>query len=223
MSAAPLRLLPSQPDDRGGLEDPSFRNLLSPADWARLPEAVRIRFSKKLDGAARVYAGEVVACRMSRTGWMLAQALRLIGAPLPIAETSGLPTVVTVTENGQSGGQNWTRVYSRRSGFPQVIHSTKMFSGPTGLKEYIGTGINMALTLSVVDTALVFTSAGYFVQFGRASIRLPRWLEPGQTVVTHRDLGAGAFLFTLQLVHPLFGALIHQEAKYREVELCAAS
>jgi hypothetical protein len=148
---------------------------------------------------------------------MLAQSLRIFGAPLPIADTSGLPTVVAVTEDAASGGQNWTRIFSRRLGFPQVIHSTKSFSGPTGLEEYIGAGIRMALTLSVVDAALVFKSAGYFIQLGRWRLRIPCWLEPGETLVCHSDVGGGLFLFTLMLVHPWIGVLIHQEAVYREV------
>jgi Domain of unknown function (DUF4166) len=156
-------------------------------------------------------------------GGMLAHALRVIGAPLPIADTSGLPTVVAVTEDHGSGGQNWTRIFSRRKGFTQVIHSTKSFSGPTGLEEHIGAGIRMALTLSVDGSALVFRSAGYFVQLGQWRFRIPRWLGPGETLVSHSDLGNGTFLFTLTLAHPWLGTLVHQEAQYREVEPCHAA
>ena len=133
-------------------------------------------------------------CTMSRAGWLLAQALRVIGAPLPLARQIGLPAVVTVTEDHASGGQNWTRVYARASGFPQVIHSTKRFSGSTGLEEYIGHGIRMALTLSVENGTLVFTSAGYFIDCGGFCFRLPRWLAPGKTVVTHRETTGNEFL-----------------------------
>ena len=81
----------------------------------------------------------------------------------------------------------------------------------------------MALTLSVKKSALIFASAGYFIQFGRWSMRLPRWLEPGRTIVSHREIAEGAFLFTLDLVHPWFGTLVHQEAIYHEVEPCSAA
>ena len=117
-----------------------------------------------------------------------------------------------------SGGQNWTRVYARDSGFPQVIHSTKRFSGSTGLEEYIGHGIRMALTLSVENGTLVFTSAGYFIDCGGFCFRLPHWLAPGKTVVTHSETTGNEFLFTLELSHPLFGTLIRQEALYSEVQ-----
>jgi hypothetical protein len=206
------------------LGDLRFRGLLSAADWAKLPPAVRRRFSKRLKGGATaIYTGHVTMCHMSRAGWLFAQALRIIRAPLPLAHGSGLHTVVSVTEEGLSGGQNWTRVYARRSGFPQVIHSTKRFSGPTGLEEYIGFGIRMTLMLTVENGALVFSSAGYFIDIGRLSIALPRWLSPGRTVVTHRETSREQFLFTLDLTHRWLGTLIHQEALYTEVQACPAA
>jgi hypothetical protein len=199
-----------------------FRELLLPAEWAALPQAVRHRFSKRLSGAATaVYTGHVTMCAMSRTGWLLAQALRVIGAPLPLARQIGLPAIVTVKEDHASAGQNWTRVYARASGFPQVIHSTKRFSGSTGLEEYIGHGIRMALTLSVENSTLVFTSAGYFIDCGGFYLRLPRWLTPGKTVVTHSETTGNQFLFTLELSHSLFGTLVRQEALYSEVRVCS--
>lgn len=201
-----------------------FRSLLSPAAWAALPPAVRHRFSKRLaGGATAVYTGHVTICAMSRAGWLLAQALRIIGAPLPLARQTALPTVVTVTEERASGGQNWTRVYARKSGFPQVIHSTKRFSGSTGLEEYIGHGIRMALTLSVENGTLVFTSDGYFLDVGWLCLRLPRWLAPGKTIVTHHETAGHEFRFTLDLSHPFFGTLIHQEALYTEVQACVGA
>jgi hypothetical protein len=206
------------------IQDFRFPGLLSPADWAALPLAVRHRFSKSLaGGATAIYTGHVTVCTMSRTGWLLAQALRIVGAPLPLTRHTGLPTVVSVTEESASGGQNWTRLYARKSGFPQIIHSTKRFSGSTGLEEYIGHGIRMALTVSVENGTLLFTSAGYFIDLGWLCLRLPRWLAPGQTVVTHRETAGDEFLFALDLTHPWFGTLVHQEALYAEVQACSGA
>src|SRR5262244_3430138 len=68
------------------LGDLRFRALLSDHDWAALPRAIRRRFSHRLAGGATiVYTGTVIATRMSRAGWCLAQAVRPIGAPLPIS------------------------------------------------------------------------------------------------------------------------------------------
>jgi hypothetical protein len=199
------------------LDDHRFRALLSDEDWGRLPLAVWRRFSKRLaDGATMVYIGEVEEVRCSRTGWWLAQAVRAIGGPLSLAYERGAPITVSVTEDAASGGQTWTRISGRASGFPQAIHSCKRFAGPTGLEEYVGFGVSMALTISVVDEAMRFSSAFYSFQLGRLRLPLPQWLTPGDLTVTHRDLGEGHFRFTLDLVHPRFGRLIHQSAVFRE-------
>jgi hypothetical protein len=199
------------------LGDPRFRALLSEPDWEALPLPIRRRFSKRLAGGhTAVYAGTVRETCMSRTGWWLAQAARLIGAPLPLTRESGVPAVVSVTEDMRSGGQIWTRLYARRTTFPQIIHSAKRFAGPTGLEEYLGTGVGMALTVHVLDGALVFRSAGYFLQVLGRRLALPAWLGPGALSVIHGELGDGAFSFTLGLVHPRFGVLIHQTATFRE-------
>jgi Domain of unknown function (DUF4166) len=170
-----------------------------------------------LEGTVSVtYKGEVVECRMSRWGWLLAQALRVIGAPLPLCRDTFVPAVVTVTEDEAGGGQFWTRHYGRHNGFPQVIHSAKRFAGKTGLQEYVGGGVGVALTLKVEREALFFVSDRYFLQLGRWQINLPRWLTPGTLTVGHIDCDGGMFAFTLVLAHPLFGTLIRQTAMFRD-------
>ena len=199
------------------LGDPRFRALLPADAWAALPLAVRRRFSKRLAGGNTVvYVGEVVETMMSRAGWWLAQAARLIGAPLPTARYAGVPSVVTVTEDVASGGQIWTRLYARRKGFPQVIHSAKRFAGPTRLEEYVGRGVGMALTVHAEAEALVFRSAYYFVSLGGWRIRLPAWAMPGALTVTHANQGEGRFVFTLELTHPLLGALVRQTVAFED-------
>jgi hypothetical protein len=200
-----------------GLGDLRFRRLVGEAAWAQLPEPVRARFSKRLcGGRTAVYAGEVVECRMSRLGFALAQLARLIGAPLPLARDCWLPAAVTVTENPCSGGQLWTRIYGRRRGFPQAIHSAKRFCGPTGLEEYLGRGFGIGLTVRVEGGALHFLSDHYFLSLRRLRLRLPRWLSPGVMTVSHIECGGGRFAFVLSLVHPLFGMLVHQTAMFEE-------
>lgn len=204
-----------KPDD--SLGDLRFRALLSDADWASLPLPIRRRFSKRLAGGRTVvYAGEVIETHMSATGWCLAQAARLVGGPLPRLLEANMPSVVTVTEDMATGGQTWTRLYARRRGFPQIIHSSKRFTGPTGLEEYLGHGFSMELQIGVRCGALVFRSERYFfTAFGRR-FRLPGWLSPGIMNVTHAECGDGRFEFALEVKHPRLGLLIRQVGLFRE-------
>src|SRR5215813_9472447 len=203
------------PGSEGELGDLRFRALLSEADWNALPLAIRRRFSKRLAGGkTAIYLGEMLTNEMSRAGWLLAQAARLIGGPLPLVRDQRFPSVVTVTEDVASRGQHWTRLYARRNGFPQIVHSSKRFAGPTGLEEYVGYGVGMALTLHVEPAhvpekwapvfreghaptqqqfALIFRAAHYFIQLGRWRLRLPHWLTPGALTVTHAECGDGRF------------------------------
>jgi hypothetical protein len=200
-----------------GLLDLRFRALLGDAAWARLPPAIRRRFSKRLaDGRTVVYTGRVTDMAISRAGRVLAQLARLIGAPLPVSRDVDVPSVVTVTEDMRSGGQIWTRLYARRRGFPQMIHSAKRFGGPTGLEEHVGCGIGMTLRVSATESALVFRSERYFLQVGRLRVMLPRLLSPGDLTVTHREIDATRFEFTLDLSHPRLRGLIHQRAVFEE-------
>ena len=143
------------------LDDRRFRALLSDDDWGRLPLATWRRFSKRLAGGRTiVYVGEVEESRHNRIGWWYAQFIRIIGGPLPVGTETRVPMIVIVTEDTASGGQIWTRICARGNRFPQVIHSAKRFAGPTGLEEYVGFGISMALRLRVENGTLKFESAG---------------------------------------------------------------
>lgn len=202
------------------LPDERFSKLVGPKAWARLPKAVRKRFGKRLQGGASVaYQGVVVSMEMTIAGRIFAHAARLIGAPLPYDQSSlGQPAVVTVTEDIAGKGQFWIRQYGRAAGFPQVVHSSKRFAGSTGLEEFIGYGIGMALRVEVADQSLLFKSDHYFVQVLGHRIKLPRSLSPGDLVIGHHDLGAGQFRFSLDLRHRLFGALIHQDAIFDDAK-----
>ena len=199
------------------LADLRFRALMSDAAWSQLPLAIRRRFAKRLaNGDTIVYAGRVTATAMSRAGMILAQLGRLIGGPLPTTCDADVPSVVTVTEDFSSGGQVWTRLYARRRGFPQIIHSAKRFAGPTGLEEHVGRGIGMKLTVCTTERALIFKSAGFFIELGRWRFYLPTSFCPGALTVTHAEIDPTRFSFTLDLVHPWLGQLIHQHAVFEE-------
>jgi len=219
-SALPLEARddPPAPNPTGRvLHDLRFRALLGAEAWSRLPPAVRARFSRRLDaGGSVTYAGIIVESRKTRLGKLLAGLCRVIGAPLPLHEEIGTAAVVTVTEDGATGGQFWTRMYGRRSGFPQVIHSSKRFDGPTGIEGYLGWGFGIALTVSVDARALHFHSDHYFLALGPVRLRLPRWLEPGALTISHVDRADGWFAFVLKLQHRRFGELIYQTGLFHE-------
>ncbi|MFC6654609.1 DUF4166 domain-containing protein [Roseibium salinum] len=194
--------------------------MVGEAAWNSLPAAVQRRFGKRLTGGASVvYQGTVVTMRMNPAGWLLAQLARLLGGPLPYDMSSvNQPAVVSVTEDCAGEGQFWIRQYGRAAGFPQVIHSSKRFAGPTGIEEYIGAGIGMALRVTADPDGLLFESDHYFIQLGYRKLRLPAWLRPGALTIAHKERGNGRFLFSLTLKSRLFGELVHQDALFHDVE-----
>ncbi len=200
--------------------DGRFQKLLGEDAWIRLPPAIRRRFGKRLNaGASVTYQGRVIAMKMNTAGWLVAQLARLVGAPLPYDRKSeGQPAVVVVTEDAMTGGQFWIRQYGRARGFPQLVHSSKRFCGPTGLEEYVGYGIGMALWVEATCDALYFKSAGYFLQLNGHKLPLAKWMSPGDLVIGHHDLGNGDFLFSLNLSHPRLGAMISQDCIFRDAK-----
>lgn len=199
------------------LGDMRFRSLLSAEAWGALPPAVRTRFTKCLGaGMSVTYAGTIVASRKNWFGRALTQMLRLVGAPLPIDDEIGAPAVVSVTQDSDNGGQFWTRIYGRKHGFPQVIHSSKRFSGPTGLEEYLGFGLGIALTLRADAQGLHFLSDHYFFKLGRIRLRLPRLLSPGNLTISHIERTLDEFEFRLSLSHPFLGKVIYQSGYFCE-------
>jgi hypothetical protein len=152
---------------------------------------------------------------MNWAGKLLAHAARLIGSPLPYdLRCVGMPAAVIVTEDIAGSGQFWIRQYGRKSGFPQMIHSSKRFSGPTGLEEYIGYGIGMALNVAQQGGSLLFKSDHYFVSVFGHRIRIPELIAPGKLVIEHHDLGEGQFRFSMRLDHKLLGHVLSQDAVF---------
>jgi len=190
--------------------------------WLFLPPAIRRRFLRRVSlGACVTYVGEVAECRMSFAGRLLAQAARLIGGPLPLGTDTGVSASVSISTDSDGRSQYWTRQYGRWHGFPQVIHSAKRFAGPTGLEEYLGWGVGIALRLEERDGALWFVSDHYFVKLAGVRLHIPDFV-PGHLIVGHTDLGGGRFAFSLDLVHPLLGELVHQLAVFADPPELAA-
>ena len=223
----PLRLAPPKGTAKRGVDadvdadspyDLRFRALLGAEEWAALPEAVQARFSKRLAlGSSANYCGHVIHCRMNIWGRIFSQACRLIGAPLPLDTGGGTAANVSVTEDGESGGQNWSRIYARRNGFPQTIHSAKRFAGPSGLEEFVGRRLGVTLGIERIEHGIRFVGACYFVMMMGRRWVIPALLSPGELIVDHRDLGDGSFTFRLKLDHRVFGEMIHQHCQFRDM------
>lgn len=196
--------------------DLRFRNLIGENAWARLPERVQRRFSKCITPESPVrYSGRVVETQLNGLGWILAQCLRVIGAPLPLGGKGSCGFAdVEVSTNRKMGDQIWTRSYKTGPDQWQTIVSRKCFAGPTGLEERVTRSIGMTLIVREQDGALNFRSQGYFIELFATRIVLPRWLSPGAMTITHRDLGSGRFQFELNLQHAWFGRLVYQNAEF---------
>lgn len=194
-----------------------FRALVGDDHWRRLPTAVQHRFGRHLaPGESAAYVGEVASTELSWIGWWWAQLTRCLGAPLPLKALSRTAAAVVVTADAEGETQLWTRIYHEPGRLPQVIRSMKSFDGPTGLEERVGAGFGMSLIVSVEDRALVFRSRRYLWRCGSLRLNIPGWLTPGCIEVTHREERHGQFSFTLSVLHPWFGRIMHQVAFFRD-------
>ena len=201
--------------------DPRYARLVGGEAWRALPEAVRRRFTKRLGaGDAVLYRGQVVYTRINAAGLVLANALRLTAAPLPLDRgNAGATAVVSVTEDSEGDGQFWLRQYGRRgAGFPQTVRSTKRFTGPTGCEEWVSRWLGMSLRVSAVPDGLVFQSHRYMLRLLGLRVPLPHWLTPGPLTVGHHANADGTFDFTLTLQHPVFGTLLDQRIRFHDQE-----
>ncbi|MCY3620247.1 MAG: DUF4166 domain-containing protein [Gammaproteobacteria bacterium] len=190
---------------------PSYASMLG-RSWSELPVRTRARFGVEREMVC--YHGRVVASDCTLFGRFFRQLARLVGSPLPFDDTIG-PATVVVMATGR-GGSSWTRVYRRNAGRTQAIRSVKRFAGPTGLEEYLGAGLCMALRVRVENTSLLFESAGYSWAVGNLRIPFPNWLTPGRLLVRSTELAAPCFRFCLTLNHPRFGEVLRQEAVFED-------
>lgn len=193
--------------------------LVGAEGWSRLPAAVQRRFAAA--HADTVYRGHMdLAC--SRLGRVVALLSGVLGGPLTGRNALQVPTTVNVRGNGR-GGVVWERRFqgdADGSAEPErIVRSTKEIDtdGVT-LRERTDGGLSMALRVFEDDGTLVFESQRYFFALGRWRLPVPALLSPGVCRVSHRDLGAGRFRFTLTMTHPLWGQTFHQTGVFADPE-----
>lgn len=181
--------------------------LLGESAWQRLPERVQRRFAPGHPNAE--YHGRL-DLRCSRLGRLIAWACLPLRGPLVPQCAEGVPAVVSVQAT-REGGVRWTRHMGRHE-----VTSVKSMHPEGGVLERTAGGLAMALEVFEDDHALVFQSRHYAWSWRGLYLRLPRWLSPGVCRVEHRDLGAGAFRFTLAITHPLWGETFHQTGVFQD-------
>ena len=123
-------------------EDSVFRQLLGEAGWQRLHPEVRRRFGVEAE-ATHHYAGFMSELRLSRLGWLLAQACRLIGTPLAPYRGRGVPVLARVHRDGRRGGTAWERFYCYPGRQPIRVASTKVYDEAAGLMEVVVGGLTL--------------------------------------------------------------------------------
>ena len=218
-AAAPVTNPESAPD-AGSVPSqagrPDYQQLLGTAAWRRLPPAVRARFSTAL-GREITYVGLMEKVEANFAGRILALLCRFVGEPLITHVGKNVPAHVRVYTD-RRGGTVWQRAYHFPTRATRLVRSVKRVNRDGELVECLGLGMHMQLSLHEVDGELHFRSTGYYWHALGIRILLPaRWF-PGETLVVHRDEGNGRFRFILNIDHPLFGRIVHQNGSFTEQE-----
>ena len=94
----------------------------------------------------------------------------------------------------------------------------KRFAGPTGLEEYVGCGVGMALTVYARDGALIFRSKDYFVQLLGRRLCLPASAYvPARSMSPMPSCPTASSASRCRSSIRGFGLLIRQMAMFREI------
>ncbi len=196
--------------------------LLGPRSWARLPLAVRNRFATPVRAGCTVtYHGTMHKVRASSIGKALAWLARFAGSPVAHLTGTDVPCQVNLYHDNRRGGTVWERVYQFGAKTVYARTTKKAASDGTSLECFgsaLGFGTGMTLDILEADAALHFVSRNFFIQLLGWRILLPEFLNPGQLVVTHRDLGDGAFQFLMTVTHPGLGEILFQDGTFYDPE-----
>jgi Domain of unknown function (DUF4166) len=199
---------------RGQSTEPAhagLQSVLGPAAWARLPEAVRLRFAEP--AIAVDYVGKFDIVRASWLGRLIALACLLLGTPVVPRTGLNVPAIVHVAPT--SRGVAWNREYRWPNTGPCLVRSTKVIDAQGALVERLPARLCMPLHVFERRGILHFVSRGYYFDFGgRWKVPLPVLLSPGTTHVEHIDEADGWFRFTMTVTHPLLGEMFYQTGRF---------
>ena len=168
------------------------------------------RFSKRLAG------GRTIGLRrrdprerwMSRAGWWLAQATRLIGGPLPTGRDAHVPIVVTVTEDMPQRRPDLDPALRAQQRLPAGHPLRQALRRPDRPRRICRPRRRHgAEHLRSSTSALVFRSAGYSLRDRPLRFTLPAGSRPGALTVSMPSSADGKFSFTLEVIHPRLGLL----------------
>jgi len=219
ISRSSLRKPSEPPAPRGGV---GIRQVIGEAAWQRLPAAVRGRFDAAHGPVDYIGRFDVVSA--SAAGRLIAQLVRVLGAPVATAVGHDIPAVVRVRP--RPNGVEWHREYAWSDGTRSVVRSTKTVDRRGGLVERLPARLCMSLAGHERHGILHFISTGYHFDLTQDWLRrwgfdhewrlpLPRWLSPGTTHVEHIDEPDGWFRFTLRVTHDRLGQLFFQTGRFR--------
>lgn len=203
----------------GVCHDETYRQILGRSAWNELRPEIRRRFSVKpeSDGAIS-YKGQMQTVWLSPMGWLFAQVCRLIGTPLTTLCGKNVPVTVVLIPNAQLDGVTWLRRYEF-AGRDITVRSTKSHAAGNVLREHIGCGFSMRLSLAEQNGALVFSSEAYELRIPGGWLPIPALLTPGVTTVTHEQIEGDRFRFTLSVVHPLLGRTVYQAGEFHSADV----
>lgn len=200
----------------GAGEAHGLREVLGPAAWMRLPEAVRERFADPT--ATALYAGAFEVVRASALGRLFAWLGLLFGTP--VASRTGENVEARVRVQPDGAGVAWLREYQWMDGGRDVVRSTKVVGMDGRLVERLPARLCMPLDTYEEGGVLHFVSHGYYFDLGLGlRLWLPPFFTPGVTHVEHIDLGHGWFRFTMTVLHPQLGEMFFQTGRFCATEL----
>lgn len=181
--------------------------------WDALHPHIRARFAVGEGETRAEYTGSMRRVECSRLGRLMARLIRYARI-LPHRNARDVPFRFEVKPLAQRLG--WLKLREYR--FDDELFSFQScmtLDEDTGdLLERFGGGLGMRVRLEVVANRLIFVDNGYFLHFGRWRLPLPRRFGPGRFLLVHRDLDADHFDVTIDVVHPWFGVLFHQEGQF---------